>query len=168
MVAGFLNDFCPKFYIVLIYQATRDGWTADNFHNKCDYQGPTITIVKTNKNRIFGGFTTQTWDKLGHYKSDSSAFVYSVDLGAKFAADPAKNVNAIYCHATYGPTFGDAHFIYIANNPNGNTSSYCKGHACTNYPNSPKNPAGYSSFLDDGEQNLQVSELEVYKVIPTL
>jgi hypothetical protein len=58
MVAGFLNDFCPKFYIVLIYQATRDGWTADNFHNKCDYQGPTITIVKTNKNRIFGGFTT--------------------------------------------------------------------------------------------------------------
>lgn len=44
----------------LLFRASRDGFTADAFHSKCDNKGPTVTIVKSGKN-IFGGFTEQPW-----------------------------------------------------------------------------------------------------------
>lgn len=46
---------------VLIYRASRDGWSSDNFHGLCDSKGPTVTVVKSGNN-IFGGYTEQSWD----------------------------------------------------------------------------------------------------------
>ena len=40
----------------MIYKATRDGFEAENFHEKCDNQGKTIVIVKSDNNQIFGGY----------------------------------------------------------------------------------------------------------------
>ena len=45
----------------LIYRASRNGWTAANFHSCCDSKGPTVTVVK-NGNYIFGGYTDQPWE----------------------------------------------------------------------------------------------------------
>ncbi len=45
----------------LLYRASRDGWTAANFHSCCDNKGPTVTVVKSG-NYIFGGYTDQSWD----------------------------------------------------------------------------------------------------------
>ena len=44
----------------LLYRASRDGWTASNFHERCDNKGPTVTVVLSGTN-IFGGFTEQSW-----------------------------------------------------------------------------------------------------------
>ena len=46
---------------VLIYHASRDGWSSYNFHGLCDSKGPTVTVVKS-ENNIFGGYTEQSWD----------------------------------------------------------------------------------------------------------
>ena len=46
---------------VLIYRASRDGWSCYNFHALCDSKGPTVTVVKSGNN-IFGGYTEQSWD----------------------------------------------------------------------------------------------------------
>ena len=46
---------------VLLYRASRNGWTAANFHSFCDNKGPTVTVVK-NGNYIFGGYTKQSWE----------------------------------------------------------------------------------------------------------
>ncbi len=46
----------------LLYRASRDGWTAANFHSCCDNKGPTVTVVKSTGNYIFGGFTEELWD----------------------------------------------------------------------------------------------------------
>ena len=43
----------------LIYRASRDGWAAADFHSGCDHKGPTVTVVKSNGNYIFGGYTEQ-------------------------------------------------------------------------------------------------------------
>ena len=45
---------------VLLYRASRDGWTASNFHSRCDNKGPTVTVIKSG-NYIFGGYTEQAW-----------------------------------------------------------------------------------------------------------
>jgi len=44
----------------LLFRASRDGFTNEAFHSRCDNKGPTITIVKSGRN-IFGGFTELSW-----------------------------------------------------------------------------------------------------------
>ena len=45
----------------LLYRASRNGWSASNFHSCCDNKGPTVTVVKSG-NYIFRGYTEQSWD----------------------------------------------------------------------------------------------------------
>ena len=51
----------PYSSFVLIYRASRDGWSSSTFHALCDNKGPTVTVVKSGDN-IFGGYTEQSWD----------------------------------------------------------------------------------------------------------
>ena len=46
---------------VLIYRASRDGWAAYNFHQRCDFKGPTVTVARCG-NYIFGGYTEAQWE----------------------------------------------------------------------------------------------------------
>ena len=80
MVAKFINDLRQKFTLLLLYRGTRDGWTGEQIHCKIDYKGPTITIIKTNTGKIFGGYTFVSWDRSASYKTDNEAFIFSVDL----------------------------------------------------------------------------------------
>ena len=34
-----------KFSINKLYRASRDGWTAKDFHSKCDGKGPTLSLI---------------------------------------------------------------------------------------------------------------------------
>lgn len=47
--------------MTLIYKGSIDGYEAKDFHEKCDKQGETITIVKSGE-RVFGGYTDINWD----------------------------------------------------------------------------------------------------------
>jgi hypothetical protein len=161
MVAKFLLQYSSKIQLSKIYKTT-DGWTADQIHAKIDGQAPTITIVKTTKNKIFGGFTTVPWDKTSGPKSDTSAFIFSVDLYSKYPVNPADAGYATRCESGYGPTFGYGAFIRIYSNSNTSNSSYISASSCT-YPITPKAANGGSALLD-GEYNFQVADMEVYKV----
>ncbi len=47
------------------WRGTRDGMTSSAFHSRCDMKKPTLTIVKViknNKNLVFGGYATESWD----------------------------------------------------------------------------------------------------------
>ena len=46
----------------LLYRASIDGWAATNFHFCCDNKGPTVTVIKSTGNYIFGGYTEQQWN----------------------------------------------------------------------------------------------------------
>ncbi|CAF1599723.1 unnamed protein product [Rotaria magnacalcarata] len=41
----------------LIYKVTRDGLDADAFHSRCNNRGPNMTIIQSNINFLFGGYT---------------------------------------------------------------------------------------------------------------
>ena len=47
------------------YQATVHGWGTENFHFRCNYKGPTVTIVRFG-NYIFGGYASLSWE--GQYR----------------------------------------------------------------------------------------------------
>ena len=61
----------------LIYRGTRDGMTSNKFHEKCDNQGPTITLIKTDKN-IFGGYTSISWSSDGNYHTSPDCFIFTL------------------------------------------------------------------------------------------
>ena len=51
----------PHSTFVLLYRASRDGWSSTTFHARCDERGPTMVVVKS-VDCLFGGFTEQSWD----------------------------------------------------------------------------------------------------------
>ncbi|TNV70633.1 hypothetical protein FGO68_gene12183 [Halteria grandinella] len=91
---------------VLLYRGTRDGWLHSDFHNLCDERGPTLTILKTKKGRICGGYTKLGWTnpQSGEYKFDNQAFIFSLDLKARFPA--ANSAKSVYHRQASGPSFG--------------------------------------------------------------
>ena len=44
----------------LCYRASTDGWSAQDFHSRCDNKG-TVFLFKAS-DCIFGGYTDQHWD----------------------------------------------------------------------------------------------------------
>ena len=50
-----------KIKFKLIFKMSENGTKSEDFHKTCDNQGPTLTLVKTTKNKIFGGFTPLNW-----------------------------------------------------------------------------------------------------------
>ena len=50
-----------------LYQATIDGDSPINFHSRCDNIPNTLIIIKSARNRRFGGFTAQVWDSSEKY-----------------------------------------------------------------------------------------------------
>ena len=59
--------------------------TSKDFHKYCDNKGPTLTIVKTTKNKIFGGFTPLNWDDSGvKYDKNNQTFIFPLNLMKKY------------------------------------------------------------------------------------
>lgn len=61
---------------VLVYRASKHGFSAQNFHENCDGIPKTLTIVKTVNNYIFGGYTQEAWNQSGDYIYDKDAFIF--------------------------------------------------------------------------------------------
>ena len=60
---GYLREWLGDDYKwKMIYRASEHRYTAQSFHECCDYiQGPTLIVIKSTNGCIFGGYTTQSW-----------------------------------------------------------------------------------------------------------
>ena len=110
-----------KFYN-LLYRASRNGYRAEDFHEKCDGKKNTIVFVQARNGRRFGGFTEAKWDKSNGYKSSSAGFLFSLDN--KEIYYNKKNEYDIYCYSDKGPTFGGGHDLFIDDNCNRDNESF--------------------------------------------
>ena len=152
----------------LIYRGTRDGSNSNIFHNKCDNQGTTICLFKSEKGNIFGGYTSISWSSpnSGQYKSANDSFVFTLTNIHGTAPTKYPNTNSSYSvfhYSNYGPTFGGGFDIYISNDYLNNNSSYSYiGHS---YEDVLKK--GCSIFTGDknnNNHNFKLKELEVFKL----
>ena len=137
----------------LLYRATRDGDTVNDFHNKVDNKSPILVIGKTPKEYIFGGYTTvnMKYNK-DRYIADSEAFVFSLNRKKKFITND-KN-QAIYSLSDYCIIFG-----------NGSNSLQIENNILTGQ-NHWSNPNGsYGSNLNLTESKyFSINEFEVFQV----
>ena len=94
--------------------------SSKDFHNYCDNRGPTLTLIKTTKNKIFGGFTPLNFESYGgpKYDIDGQTFIFSLDSMKKYKLIN-KEKEAIYCEEKYGPYFGEKDFYIESNMKNG-------------------------------------------------
>lgn len=95
-----------------IYSTTKDDWSDEGFHKKCDDANNTLVIIKTTEGTVFGGFTTKTWNKSnGEIRDDDNAFVFSFSTMKSY-----KIINGKNCIRTDfpGPRFL-SHSAYMIN-----------------------------------------------------
>ena len=86
----------------LLYRATRDGDSHDNFYSKCN-EAPNIAFIKINDGRIIGGYTTVPWKSENNsFISDKETFIFSINSKEKYNLKPNLNGNnAIYHNSIY-------------------------------------------------------------------
>ena len=87
----------------LIFQASTDGYSAKDFHDKCDGKSFTVTIILSKVGRIFGGYSEPEWDQSNTYKTGFN-FIFSYDHKAIYYNNC--NDKGIKCEKDYGPIFG--------------------------------------------------------------
>ena len=100
-----------------IYQATVNGGDPSYFHKLCDNIPNTLTIIKSENNRRFGGFTTMAWESKSNseYKKDRNAFIFSLDNKKIYTSKEIHH--SIQNYKKYGPCFGIGPDIGIEGNP---------------------------------------------------
>ena len=153
----------------LLYQATRDGFSAKAFHQKCDNYHNTLTIIKSNGNYVFGGFASVLWNEKSYgWIDDSAAFIFSlrrkgVFNGKKFVINKNtwREPYDVWDNAESGPAFGDAD-IYICDNSNIDACSsswFCLTFLC------PDEYTGSAdSYLAGSHTGWLTTEIEVFQL----
>ena len=75
------NQLNKNVILTRLYSGINDGFEAKIFHQLCDNQGPTLTLItNTTTDGIFGGFTSKEWTTPRTFKSykDKSAFLFQI------------------------------------------------------------------------------------------
>ena len=146
-----------KVQMTLLYKLTSHGDGANNFHNKCNGQGSTLSLIRNTKGYRCGGFSSKSWcnyyNSYSNYTADPNAFLFSLDYKEQYFNYDGNN--AIYDYSNIGPSFGNGD-LQISNNCSQNMSSYC------NFPYSYS--GNRARALSGGYYNFKVNEIEVYKI----
>jgi hypothetical protein len=158
-----LKEITPGAYTEaanLLYKASRDGWSAAAFHQRCDNKGPTYTRAIINDGKVLGAYTSLSWSSsVQNYAADPTSFLY--DGTTKFT--PNNGVYgtnppySTYMNSSYMPTFGGGHDFYISGQ-----SFY--NNAYTFLSTDKKAPFGRPG---QSYQGYTLSDLEVYAVDAT-
>ena len=150
----------------LLYRATRDGFTAQAFHSRCDGKTNTITIIKNNLNYVFGGYSSESWDSSSRHIYDPKAFLFSLRRDGKSYNDKFTIKNseyALYGLSSYGPTFGEGHDLYVCDQSNITVGSYSEFGYSYNLPDGYIYGKNARSFLV-GNYEWTTTEIEVYQI----
>lgn len=93
-----------------VYKASKDGWSAIDFHKCVDGKGSAIVCALSKSGKRFGGFNPLGWLSTDDYGNTNSAWLWFVNNQNKNKRVPilAGGNTAIYDYATGGPTFGSA------------------------------------------------------------
>ncbi|CAG8464832.1 9097_t:CDS:2 [Paraglomus brasilianum] len=96
----------------LFLRGSRDGFSTTIFHDRCDAQSHTVTIIKVRDSfEILGGYNPLPWKKQGfdEWQETSDSFLFS------FCDDTLQNVlvsrvqevtRAVHSMPSFGPSFG--------------------------------------------------------------
>ena len=148
----------------LVYRASRDGDSAEEFHKRCDDIGPNITLIITDKNVKFGGFTVKNWSEPKESetkgnseegkKKDKDSFCFSLTNLKTFQYEEEKD-RAIFCFENLGPAFSKKIFSV---NDNMLTEGGC-------FIKEEIKNLEKDDDISGIEENFNIKDLEVFEII---
>ena len=166
MIKNWINPK-EKIYFDLIYRATKDGDSSENFHSKCINQAPTISIIKLDNGRIIGGYTTIPWlNENKAYISDINAFIFSIDSKEKYNLKEKLNGKYAIYHSinSYCCCFGYCgDDLAIGDRFLKDQNSYCCGNGDEYYSFDTDNKRMIGVDTKGGIK-FKISELEVFRI----
>ena len=156
--------------VELLFRASRDALTHNNFYSKCNDQGPTIVLIKNKKGNIFGGYASVSWNNKNKKITEFNApYSFLFSLTNIYNTNPAnfpskQNGYEIRNYSNCGPAFGSGTDLGIQEDIN----KIC-GKGWSWFPSTFKDTLGKgkSVFTGDLDKNnciFEVKELEVFKV----
>ena len=102
-----------QIFAKLLLRGSRDGMSSSVFHSLCDNKGPLLTLIKTRKDILCGGFSSIDWKNSGDFTSDKKCFIFSLKLRKVYKR---KNDNYnLYMLQNWGPYFGNNALALNAN-----------------------------------------------------
>ena len=162
-----IYEWSKKNKMELLFRGTRDGMNNKIFHNKCDNQGPTITLIKNEKGNILGGYASISWtnDSNNSFHSGPDSFLFTLTniyntMPTKFSSKNDKN--EIKHYSGYGPAFGGGHDLGIYANilKDGGWSNF----PCTYQDNLGKGKSIFTGDFNNSNNNFKLKEIEVFKI----
>ena len=143
----------------LLYRASKDGYKASTFHDKCDGKMNTVCIVKTNYGTIAGGYVELAWSK-GYplmwddeSKECTNAYMFSLKPKAKIIKQTEPTTKEAVYHCEFaGFIFGYYDFFVTRSggvfSQGGENYNFVRAEICGNQ-------YGYAN----------AAEIEVYQLI---
>ena len=112
--------------IKLLYNSQTDGESYQDYASKCHGKPKTITMIKTEDNYIFGGYTKIPWSDKSGYKEDETAFIFLLKPESKIFNINTKQRAVYHYTETFGPWFGRHDLILWVGNTQYNKTMKCK------------------------------------------
>lgn len=97
---------------LFLVQATKDGWSAIDFHERVDGKGSAVVVALSRSGKVFGGYNPLGWMSTDDYGNSNSAFLWFRTSGGGNKEATVKcpiltgGNTAIFDYATGGPNFG--------------------------------------------------------------
>ncbi|EXX61290.1 uncharacterized protein OCT59_027143 [Rhizophagus irregularis] len=136
----------------LLLRGSRDGFTVEKFHEICDNQSNTITIVKVkDSTEILGGYNPIEWESNndGNFGTTNDSFIFSFmssdDIESYILSRVRDENCAIFNYNASGPRFGDD---LVLSGDFGN---------CYNYD--------YEKKIRENDDDFYVEEYEVFQIL---
>jgi hypothetical protein len=164
------NDFAGAAF-ELLYRGSRDGFGAPEFHARCDGHARTVTLIRTTREFVFGGYTPCKWESgppLGKFIADDGlrSFLFTVrnphgTNPRKFPLKADRRSKAIFVDPGCGPTFGGGAEISVVSDCDKKGASSTKG-----FGNAYTNDTGIDGkAFFTGEPSFVVKEIEIFEVV---
>ena len=123
----------------LLFKGPNSNFDATSFHLGFDNIVPCLILIETTNGIRFGGFTNRTWKGENEYKSDNTAFLFSLNFLEKYPINQHCAGTAILAKTQYLCAFGKGDLV-IFDHCN---KCYCKSdfpnsYMCQNIQGNPK------------------------------
>ena len=99
-----LDELTSKF--CLLYRGSENNFDANKFHELCDGKGPTLILVRSEKQKLFGGYSKTLWHSNNTFSKGSGSFLFSLSQQTKHELIQGREGYAIRGGKGNGPIFG--------------------------------------------------------------
>ena len=106
-----LDEIKNVYKFKLLFRGSRDELTRRSFHENCDNQSRTVSIIKVkDSNEILGGYNPIIWKSNYSFGTTKDSFIFSFKKNNRISDYILSRIKtaeyAVYNHSLSGPSFG--------------------------------------------------------------